>query len=101
MKQLSEKEYFEKITKGEELSERELKDLVFDFEYDCQEGDMDRWTISVKTIVELCGEYFAIDWERALTEMQEHEFYNQPYKVEKVEKMVKVTEWVEKENSDE
>lgn len=26
--------------------------------------------------------------------MQENEFYNQPYEVKKVEKMVPVTEWV-------
>lgn len=91
-----EKDYLEKILNGEELSERELKDLTFDYEIDCQEGDDGRWTTSVKTIVELCDRYFAIDWERGLTEEQENEFYNQPYEVKKVEyeKVIKVTEWV-------
>lgn len=96
---MEEKDYLEKILNGEELSEREFKDLVFDYEIDCQEGDCGRWTQSAKTIVNLCGRYFAIDWERGLTEMQEHEFYNQPYEVKKVEyeKVVKVTEWVKED----
>ena len=91
---MEEKEYLEKILNGEELTEIELSDLV-DYEIDSQEGDCGRWTMPVKSIVELCGRYFAIDWDRGLTEMQENEFYNQPYEVKQVEKMVKVTEWVD------
>lgn len=91
---MEEKEYLEKILKGEELSEGELSDLVWDYEVESQDGEHGRWHEYVKTIVELDGKYFAIDWARGLTEMQEHEFNNQPYEVKKVEKMVKVTEWV-------
>lgn len=90
---MEEKEYLEKILNGEELTEGELSDLV-DYEIDSQEGDCGSWTIPVMSIVELCGRYFAIDWDRGLTECQENEFNNQPYEVKKVEKMVKVTEWV-------
>ena len=90
---MSKEEYLKKIENGEELSEEELKDLV-DYEIDCQEGDCGRWHEYVKTIVNLCGRYIAIDWKRGRTECQENEFYEQPYEVKKVEKMVKVTEWV-------
>lgn len=91
-----EKDYLEKILNGEELSEQEISDLL-DYEIDCQEGDCGRWQMSVKSIIKLCDRYFAIDWERGLTEMQENDFYNQPYEVKKVEyeKVIKVTEWVD------
>lgn len=91
---MNEKEYLEKILNGEELTEGELSDLV-DYEIDRQEGEYGRWHMHVKTIVELCGRYFAIEWAQGLTECQENEFYNQPYEVKKIEKMVKVTDWVD------
>ena len=89
-----EMEYFKKITNGVELSESELSDLVWEYSVDEVDGECGRWTQSMKSIVELCGKYFAIDWERGLTEHQEHEFYNQPYKVCKIDKMRRITEWV-------
>ena len=57
-------------------------------------GDRGRWSITTQSIIELRDKCFAIDWEKGATEMQENEFYNQPYEVKKVEKMVPVTEWV-------
>lgn len=91
---MTKKEYLKKILNGEKLNKKELSDLVWEHEVDYENGECGRWTQSVKSIVDLCGRYFAIDWERGLTEMQEHEFYNQPYEVKKIEKMVKVTKWV-------
>lgn len=93
---MTEQEYFNNILNKEEISEKDLANLVWCYEVDCVSGECHRWTQSVKSIVELCGRYFAIDWDRGLTEMQENYFYNQPYEVKKIEKMVKVTEWVKK-----
>lgn len=95
---MTKQEYLNKILNGEELSESELIDLVWDNDLvvDNVEGDCGSWTQSMQTIVKLDDRYFAVDWERGLTEMQENEFYNQPYEVKKVDKMVKVTEWVDK-----
>lgn len=94
-----EENFVDKIENGEELTPGELRELVFDYEVESQDGDRGRWTTHVKTIVELCGRYFAIGWEKGLTEMQENEFYEQPYEVKKVEeeKVVKVTKWIKKD----
>lgn len=88
-------DYDETITKlkaGENLTERELKTLVYEGnEVDEIEGDSGRWTQSVQTIIEVDGVLYAVDWQRGLTECQENEFYDQPYKVKRVEKEVTTT----------
>lgn len=95
-----------KIDNGEDLTEKELRSLVYEYTVFTEEGDDHRWVRDVTTIVELCGRNFEIDWYKGLTEMQEDEFYDQPFEVEKIEyeKTITVTEWVkiskEKENSD-
>ena len=93
---MEEKELLEKIENGEELTEGELSDLVWDYEFERKDIDKGRWVTYVKTIVKLCDRYFAIEWEEGLTELQENGFFEQPYEVKKVEceKVVKVTEWV-------
>ena len=85
-----------KIDAGEKLSEKELKELRWDFnEADTIYGENRRWSRSVRSIIEICGRYFALDWEEGLTEYQDNEFYNQPFEVEKKEyqKTITVTEW--------
>lgn len=83
-----------KIDSGEELTEDELKELT-EYEIEQEKGENRRWTRTITSIVELFGRFFALEWEEALTEMQENEFYSQPYEVEKVtyEKTITVTEW--------
>lgn len=90
-----------KIDAGEKLDESELRSLRWEFdEVESQYGENRRWSRSVRSIIEIGGRYFALDWEEGLTELQEHEFYNQPIEVEKKEysKTIVVTEWVEKRN---
>ena len=78
-----------KLKNGEKLSEREIKTLVYyGYTVDEIEGDSGRWTQHVSTIINIDGELWEIDWDRGLTEYQENEFYNQPYRVKKVEKEV-------------
>lgn len=90
-KKRQEKEYYEnnfeeimydKITKGIPLSESELRDIV----YECEEvskvyGDKLRWVHCVTSVVLIKGKKFGIQWNEGLTEMQEDEFYNQPYEI--------------------
>lgn len=45
----------------------------------------------MKTIIDVDGQLYAIDWMRGLTECQESEYWNQPYKVKKVEKVITKT----------
>lgn len=101
----AEQEYYEehfeeimaaKIINGENLTEQEIKELVWDYEIEREEGEHGRWTRSMMSIVKLCNKYFAVNWENGLTEYQENGFYNQPYEVVKhtYEKTITVTEWV-------
>jgi len=85
-----------KIDSGEKLTEKELRDLILNYGKESDEGENRRWSCTVTTIVELFGRTFAVEWERGLTEMQENEYYSQPYEVElkTSEKIVIVKEWV-------
>jgi hypothetical protein len=87
-----------KIDNKEELTEKELRRLVFDYSISDTRGDKLRWTTPVSSVVELLGRNFMIDWQEGLTENQEDEFYDQPYEVEKHEysQVITVTKWVKK-----
>lgn len=78
-----------KLKKGEKLNEREINTLVWDgVRVDEIKGDSGRWTQHIGTIIEIDGELWRIDWEMGLTECQDDEFWNQPYRVKKIEKEV-------------
>ena len=84
-----------KLKSGKKLSENEIATLVFEgIEVDEIRGSSGRWTQSIRTIININGELWEIDWQRCLTEYQENEFYNQPYRVEKREKQIIVAEYV-------
>lgn len=86
-------EIYAKLKNGEELSEDEIRDLTWSGDsVDEIEGDDHRWQKEVQTIIDVDGQLYAIDWMRGLTECQEHGFYDQPYKVKKVEKVITKTE---------
>lgn len=85
---------YDKITEGIDLTEDELEELAFDYQFEEFEGDRGRWSIATQSIIRLHNKNFAIDWQKGSTEMQENEFYDQPYEVKKVEKMIPVTEWI-------
>lgn len=87
------------IDNGVELDERVLEDLAYYQTIYDEYGENRRWSRFVRTIVDLNGRYFAIEWDQGLTEMQSDEFYNQPYEVElkEYDKVVHVKEWVKKE----
>lgn len=87
-------EVVEKLKSGDRLSERELATLVCDGAIDEIEGDSGRWTQYIKTIIDIDGDLWAIDWNRGLTECQENEFYDQPYRVVKQERQVVIAEYV-------
>ena len=60
-----------------------------------------RWTETTTTIFKLDDKLWGIDWECALTELQENEFYTDPYEVEVKEKVITETRkiYVKKENN--
>lgn len=87
----------DKIARKEDLTEEELKTLVWEYQVDIQEKDSGRWTKHMRSIVELCGDLYSINFEQGLTECQENEYPYQPVKVKKVEitKTITVIEYVE------
>ena len=71
-------------------------------EVDEQDGDSRRWTQHVSTIVkipktpdseEYSDDLWRIDWDRGLTEYQENEYYEQPYRVVACPKTIEVIEY--------
>lgn len=93
---MEEKEIIRKIKEHEDLTESEISDLLWDYEQVWEEeGEDHRWQREMSTVVKV-GEYFIrIDWMSGLTEMQEDEFYEQPYfvKEHKYTKTIEVIEW--------
>ena len=85
----------EKIDNDIEINAYDLKELVCEFSEDVWKGENRRWLRSVKSVFEFDSRFFIIEWEEPLTEMQEAEFYNQPYEVERViiQKTIDVVEY--------
>ena len=80
-----------KLKNGEELSEKEIKKLVDEGDFvDEIKGNDHRWQKEIQTIIDVDGQLYAVDWLMGLTECQENEFFNQPYKVKYVEKQVTI-----------
>ena len=53
----------EKLKNGEELSEKEIKKLVYEGNFvDEIEGDDYRWQRDVQTIIDIDGQLYAVDW---------------------------------------
>lgn len=83
-----------KILSNLKLTETERKYCVWGEvgEYvDEIEGNNHRWNREMKTIFKIREQHYAIDWMRGLTEMQENEYWNDPYKVERKEEIVTKT----------
>lgn len=94
---MTEYEFLKRYEAGNEFSERELREMRWDFPVESEhEGDDHRWTREITTVINVNGRFFRIDWRRGLTEMQDDEFWNQPVEVEKheYEKTITVTEWL-------
>ena len=89
---------------GEKFSTDELEEIV---SWECFprvkdiEGSDHRWQREMTTVFEVGGRLFALDWMKGLTEMQENDFWEQPYEVKEVTKMVEVKKYVKVEKKHE
>lgn len=95
-----EQDFLERYDSGYKFAEFELNELRFELqEVETTFDEPRRWIRTATTIFLVADRYFALEWENGLTEMQENQFYNQPYEVTKKEyaKTVIVTEWIKKE----
>lgn len=94
METLDKRNIENKIINGEKLSESELKWCAWGEvgKYiDEQEGEDRRWTKDMSTIFEIDGQLYCINWAQGLTEYQDNEYWEQPYKVRREEKVVTTT----------
>ena len=83
-----------KLLNGEELTEYEISELVYESEKVEEEvGDHRRWVANVNTVIKVQNRLFMINWDRALTESQESSWQNQPYEVESYEEQITVTKY--------
>lgn len=97
---LTNEEILKKIDNKEFLSEKEIKTFVHDnCEVDEIEGEEHRWYRVITTIIEINNRYFAICWNRGLTEYQENEYPNQPYEVESKDEIITIKKWIKKEEN--
>lgn len=81
---------------GLKLEEHEIEQLVNEYEIETNEGDDNRWTRNMQTIIEISNRYFSIWWQKGLTEMQENMYIEQPVEVKRhtYQKTITVTEWL-------
>lgn len=88
----------EKIDKNEELTGKELRELVWGYSDEVDRGENRRWSCTVLNLWTYNGRSFIIEWDNGLTEYQDDVFHKQPYEVKVVEskKMVEVihTEYI-------
>lgn len=91
-------DFLKKYDSGEEFDKYELEKMRGFNHFDDIYGDNGRWTRSVKTIFKAGERYFCLKWEEGLTEMQEDQYYDQPYEVYPVtkEKIIKITHYEKK-----
>lgn len=78
-----------KLKEGKELKDYEIEALVWCSEVVYQEeGELDRWTREVSSIIKIEDDLWCVNWSEGLTEMQENIFWQQPFKVKLEEKEV-------------
>lgn len=80
----------------------DIREFIEGWQYITKRDEFyDRWTRHITTICELNNHYYAVEWDAGLTEMQEDEFYCQPYEVfpEEEQRLITFTKWKNKENN--
>ena len=97
----------EKLYAGVELDKCELKQLansdgdLGEYEWVDEVGyDSGRWSQSMETIFKVGDDLWAVPWQRGLTEYQENEFYDQPYRVIKKTRVITETYYKALEDDD-
>lgn len=84
-------EVVRKIKDKEQFSEDEMAQMTWRLtELDRQYEDNRRWSRYCTLILLAHGRYIALDYDEGLTEYQENEYYEQPYFVKPMKKMIEV-----------
>ena len=82
----------EKLLNGVDLDDEEMREMAYDG-FKTTPYFRNRWTTTTQTLYKVGDRVFAIDWEKGNTEMQEDCFYNQPYEIKLVKRLVEVEDY--------
>lgn len=66
----------DKYDNKEPLTEKEIRELIWNYDYERIEGENRRWNRWVDVIIKLKDRYFRVGFDEGLTEMQPSEYYN-------------------------
>lgn len=95
---MEDKDFLARYDAGEKFSTDELQEILWGWPQVKEiEGSDHRWQREMTTVFEVGGRLFALDWMKGLTEMQDNDFWEQPYEVREVTKMVEVKKYVKLE----
>lgn len=86
-----------KLIKGsKDFTEEELRDLAFEYSFQTDYEEPRRWTRTARSVIKVNERLFALNWEKALTENQEHQFDSQPYEVIEEKQTIEVINYIKK-----
>ena len=88
------RKFEEKLLKGEELSPKEMRDMIANGKIaDSKTHKQMGWQKDMSIVFKIEDKYFKLDCLYDLLKVEDTDFYCQPYEVYPVKKMVEITEW--------
>ena len=85
----------DKYDNKEPLTKEEVRELIWDYDYERIEGESRRWNRWVDVIIKLKDRYFRVGFDEGLTEMQPNEYYTDIVEVKPVATVKTVINWEE------
>ena len=83
----------DKYDNKEPLTKEEVRELIWDYDYERIEGESRRWNRWVDVIVKLKDRYFRVGFDEGLTEMQPNEYYTDIVEVKPVATVKTIINW--------
>ena len=85
----------DKYDNKEPLTKEEVRELIWDYDYERIEGESRRWNRWINVIIKLKDRYFRVGFDEGLTEMQPNEYYTDIVEVNPVATVKTVINWEE------
>lgn len=85
----------DKYDNKEPLTEKEVRELIWHYDYERIECENRRWNRWVDVIIKLKDRYFKVGFDEGLTEMQPNEYYTDIVEVKPVATVKTVINWEE------
>ena len=85
----------DKYDNKEPLTKEEVRELIWDYDYERIEGESRRWNRWINVIIKLKDRYFRVGFDEGLTEMQPNEYYTDIVEVKPVATIKTIVNWEE------